>query len=216
MNVQYLPELRNVGLLLCLGLGCLWGAANLAQPFVHADVVIFYRAIHQNRARYWRMNLLFTAAVLALIGGFGLLARQTWHANPALTMLGLGLLTAAVFFWLAQFTLRLTATTTVANQVYRGDKPPVTFPANIGVGFDYIFLAFQICLLVGMAALLASLGDAGMISPLMTRAGIVVLVASGVFATRQYPWLGGVERALFYPIASVIVPLGLWFLMGKI
>lgn len=213
--MQYFNELQNVGLLLCLGLGCLWGAANLAHPFVQADMVTFYRAIHQNRTRYWRMNLLFTAAVLALISGFGLLARQTWHANPALTMLGLGLLAAAVFFWLAQFTLRLTATTAVANQVYSGDKPPVTFPANIGAGFDYIFLAFQICLLVGMAALLASLGDAGMISPLMTRAGIVVLVASGVFATRQYPWLGGVERVLFYPVASVIVPLGLWFLMGR-
>lgn len=215
MNVSYFTELRNVGLLLCLGIGCLWGAANLAQPFVHADVVTFYRTIHQNRTRYWRMNLLFTIAILALIGGFGLLARQTWQANPPLTFVGLGLLTAAMFFWLAQFSLRLTATTAIANQVYRGNKPPVHFPANIGAGFDYLFLAFQICLLVGMAALLASLGDAGFISPLMTRVSIVVLIASGVFSTRQYPWLGGVERVLFYPIASVIVPLGFWFLMGK-
>lgn len=214
MNVQYLNELRNVGLLLCLGLGCLWGAANLAQPFVHADAVAFYRAIHQNRERYWRMNLLFTAAILALITGFGLLAQQIWHANQSLTLLGLGMLIAALFLWLAQFTLRLTATTAVANQVYLGNKPPRNFPENIGAGFDYLFLAFQICLLVGMAALLASLGDAGMISPLMTRLGIVALIASGVFTTRQYPWLGGVERVLFYPIASIIVPLGFWFLMN--
>lgn len=213
--MQYLNELRNVGLLLCLGLGCLWGAANLAQPFVHADAVAFYRAIHQNRTRYWRMNLLFTAAILALITGFGLLARQTWHANQSLTLLGLGMLIAALFFWLSQFTLRLTATTTVANRVYDGTKPPHHFPENIGAGFDYLFLAFQGCLLVGMAALLASLGDAGLISSLMTQIGIVVLIASGVFTTRQYPWLGGVERVLFYPIATVIVPLGLWFLMGN-
>jgi hypothetical protein len=213
--VTYFTELRNVGALLCLGIGCLWGAANLAQPFVHADVVTFYRAIHQNRSRYRRMNLLFTAAILALITGFGLLARQIWQANQALTLLGLGFLTAALFFWLAQFTLRLTATTAIANQVYGGNKPPATFPANIGAGFDYLFLAFQICLVVGMAAVLASLGDAGLISPFMTRAGIVVLIASGVFATRQHSWLGGVERVLFYPIASVIVPLGIWFLMVK-
>lgn len=213
--MHYFGELRNVALLLFLGIGFFCSAAFLANPFQHADAVAFYRAIHKYRVRYWRMNLLHTVAVLALVAGFGLLARQTWHTNQPLTMLGLGLLAVATLLWLLQFWLRLTATITVAHQVFAGVKPPVTFPQNIGAGFDRLFLAFQICLLVGIAAVLGGLGDAGMISLLMTRLGIVILIASGVYTTREYPWLGGVERVLFYPMATVIVPLGLWFLMSS-
>lgn len=208
-----LNEFHKVALLLLVGISFLYGAAFLANPFQHADAVAFYRAIHQYRVRYWRMNLLHTLAILALIGGFGLLARQTWHANQPLTILGLGLLAVAAILWLLEFGLRLTATTTTATLVIAGTKPPATFPYNIGAGFDYLFLAFLSCFLVGMAALIGSLGDAGMISPFMTRLGIIILIASGVYNMREYRWLGGVERVLFYPIASVTVPLGLWFLM---
>ena len=210
----YVGELSQVALLLFLGIGFFCSAVFLANPFQHADAVAFYRAIHQNRTRYWRMNLLHTFAIIALVCGFGLLAQQTWLANQPLTVLGLVLLVVATLCWLAQFWIRLTATTTIANQVFAGIKPPANFPHNIGAGFDRLFRAFQICLLVGIAAVLAGLGEAGMISPLMTRLGIVVLIASGVFTTREYPWLGGVERALFYPMTSVVVPLGLWFLLN--
>ncbi|MEZ4733446.1 MAG: hypothetical protein R3E79_40640 [Caldilineaceae bacterium] len=208
-----LNEFHKVALLLFVGIGFFYSAAFLANPFQHADAVAFYRAIHKYRTRYWRMNFLHTLAILVLIGGFGLLARQTWQANQPLTMIGLGLLAVAALLWLLQFGLRLTATTAVANQVFAGNKPPATFPSNIGAGFDYLFLAFLCCFLVGMAAVIGGLGEAGMISPFMTRIGIVVLIASGVFTAREYPWLGGVERVLFYPMASVIVPLGLWFLL---
>jgi uncharacterized membrane protein len=213
--MQYLSELRDVALLLLLGIGFFCSAAFLANPFQQADAVAFYRAIHKHRVRYWRMNLLHTVAILALVTGFGMLARQTWQANEPLTVLGLVLLIIATLLWLVQFWMRLTATMRVAHQVFTGVKPPATFPHNIGVGFDRLFLAFQICLLVGMAAVLAGLGDAGMISPLMTRLGIIVLIASGVYTTREYPWLGGVERVLFYPMTSVTVPLGIWFLMNS-
>lgn len=211
--IPHLNTFHQVAILFFLGIGFFYSAAFLASPFQHADAITFYRAIHQYRVRYWRMNLLHTVAILVLAGSFGLLAQQTWLANQPLTMLGLALLAVATLLWLIQFGLRLTATTTTANQVFTGIKPPATFPHNIGAGFDYLFLAFLSCFLVGMAALIAGLGDAGMISPLMTRLGIVVLIASGVFNIREYPWLGGVERVLFYPMASVIVPLGFWFLM---
>jgi uncharacterized membrane protein len=210
----YVGELNQVALLLILGIGFFCSAVFLANPFQHADAVAFYRAIHKHRTRYWRMNLLHTFAILALVGGFGLLARQTWRDDQPLIVLGLVLLVVATLLWLAQFWIRLTATTATANEVFRGVKPPVNFPDNIGAGFDRLFSAFQISLLIGIAAVLAGLGEAGMISPVMTRLGIVVLIASGVFATREYPWLGGVERALFYPMATVVVPLGLWFLMN--
>lgn len=211
---QNANELQLAALLLLFGIACFCSGAFLANPFVHADTMSFYRAIHKHRLRYRRMNLLYTVAILALAGGFGLLSRQTWRANQPLTLLGVALLVAALVLWLIQLRLRLTATMATANQVFTGHKAPARFPHNIGAGFDYIFLAFQVCLLVGMAALLASLGDAGVISPLLTRAGIVVLIGSGVYATRDYPWLGGVERALFYPMTTVIVPLGLWFLLN--
>jgi len=207
----YIGELSQVALLLFLGIGCFCSAVFLANPFQQADALAFYRAIHQYRVRYWRMNLLHTFAILALVSGFGLLAQQTWRADQPLTVLGLVLLVMATLLWLAQFWIRLTATTAIANRVFAGVKPPVNFPHNIGAGFDRLFRAFQICLLVGIAAALAGLGEAGMISPLMTRLGIVVLIASGVFTTREYPWLGGVERALFYPMTSVVLPLGVWF-----
>lgn len=213
--IQFVSEFHAVALLLLVGIGCYCGGTFLANPFVHADAVTFYRAVHKNRTRYWRMNLLHTVAVLTLSGGFGLLSRQTWQANPSLTLLGLVLLIAATLLWLAQLRLRLTATTSIANQVFTGLKPPTQFPHNIGAGFDHLFLAFQVCLLVGIAALLASLGDAQVLSPFTTRAGIVVLIASGVYATRDYRWLGGVERALFYPMTTVIVPLGMWFLLNN-
>ncbi|MBX3010955.1 MAG: hypothetical protein KF832_05585 [Caldilineaceae bacterium] len=211
--ISHLNTFHQVAVLFFLGIGCLYSAAFLASPFQHADAVTFYRAIHKNRVRYWRMNLLHTVAILVITSSFGLLAGQIWEANQPLTLLGISLLAAASLLWLIQCGLRLTATTTAANQVFTGIKPPATFPHNIGAGFDYLFLAFLGCFLVGMAAVLAGLGEAGMISPLMTRLGIVILIASGIFNIREYPWLGGVERVLFYPMASVILPLGLWFLL---
>jgi len=63
--------------------------------------------------------------------------------------------------------------------------------------------------LVGIAALIWGLGDVGMLSSDLTRAGVVVLVASGVFTAKEYPFLGGVERILFYPLVGVVLPLAL-------
>ena len=101
---------------------------------------------------------------------------------------------------------------TTAQDVMRGVAPPARFPQTIGVGLEFLFIAFLVTALIGIAALLWGLGEAGIFSLNLTRAGVVVLVASSVFAAREYPWVGAVERILFYPFVGVVLPLALMLL----
>ena len=66
--------------------------------------------------------------------------------------------------------------------------------------------------LIGIAALLWGLGEAGVLSSNLTQAGVVILVASSVFGAREYPWVGAVERILFYPFVGVVLPLAILLL----
>lgn len=210
--MEYLGQHREIGILLMMGLFCFGGAAFAAEPFGHVAALSLYKAIHKHGERYRQVNLLATAGVILLFGGFVLLSRLTWPANPSITVLGLTLLGLATVLWLVEVGARMTTTMATAQDVMRGVAPPARFPQTIGVGLEFLFIAFLVTALIGIAALLWGLGEAGIFSLNLTRAGVVVLVASSVFAAREYPWVGAVERILFYPFVGVVLPLALMLL----
>ncbi len=210
--MPYIGHLQSIGILLLAGLVLFSGAAFAADPFGHVGSVSLYKAIHLHGVRYRQVNLLATAGVIALFAGFVLLARFTWHATQPINTLGLALLGVATIFWLLEVGMRITSTVATAQDVMRGVVPPARFPQTIGVGLEVLFIAFLVTALMGIAALIWGLGEAGMFPLNLTRAGVVVLVASSVFATREYPWVGAVERILFYPFVGVVLPLALMLL----
>jgi hypothetical protein len=63
-----------------------------------------------------------------------------------------------------------------------------------------------------MALLIWSVGESGLLSTDLTRAGVFILVSTGVFSAREYCWVGGVERILFHPLSGVVAPLALMVL----
>ncbi|MCX6050425.1 MAG: hypothetical protein NT075_35465 [Chloroflexi bacterium] len=210
--MPYLGHLQSIGILLLAGLVLFGGAAFAAEPFGHVGSASLYKAIHMHGARYRQVNLLATAGVIVLFSGFVLLARLTWRVNQPITVVGLALLGMATILWLLEVGLRITTTMATAQDVMRGVAPPARFPQTIGVGFEVLFIAFLVTALIGIAALLWGLGEAGVFSLDLTRAGVVILVASSVFAAREYPWVGAVERILFYPFVGVVLPLALLLL----
>lgn len=210
--MQYFSHPQGIGTLLLLGIILFTGAAFAAEPFGHVGSASLYKAIHLHGARYRQVNLLATAGVILLFAGFVLLARLTWAANQPINTIGITLLGAAIVLWLVEVGFRITSTVTTARDVMRGVAPPARFPQTIGVGFEFLFIAFLVTALIGIAALIWGLGEAGIFSLNLTRAGVVILVASSVFAAREYPWVGAVERILFYPFVGVVLPLALMLL----
>lgn len=207
--MQYIGHFQEIGILLLLGIGLLGWAAFAANPFEHATVVPLYTAIHQYGARYRWVNLLAAAGVIILFVGFGALAWLLQRDSQPMIMIGIVLLGIAAILWVIEVTIRITTTTATARDVVQGLTPPLRFPKTIGIGLEALFIAFLVLKLVGIAALIWGLGDIGMLSSDLTRAGVVVLVASGVFTAKEYPFLGGVERILFYPLVGVVLPLAL-------
>ena len=168
-----------------------------------------YTAIHQYGARYRWVNLLAAAGVIILFVGFGTLAWLLQRDSQLMITIGIVLLGIAAILWVIEVTIRITTTTATAREVVQGLTPPLHFPQTIGIGLEALFIAFLVLKLIGIAALIWGLGDVGMLSSDLTRAGVVILVAIGVFTAKEYPFLGGVERILFYPLVGVVLPLAL-------
>ncbi len=207
--MQYIGHFQEIGIVLLVGIGLMGWASFAANPFEHATALPLYTAIHQHGARYRWVNLLAAAGVIVLYIGFGALAWLLPRTNQPMITIGITLVGVAAFLWVIEVIMRITTTTATAREVVQGLTPPIRFPHTIGVGLEALFIAFLVLKLVGIAALIWGLGDVGMLSSDLTRAGVVVLVASGVFTAKEYPFLGGVERILFYPLVGVVLPLAL-------
>jgi len=207
--MQYIGHFQEIGIVLLVGIGLIGWASFAANPFEHATVVPLYTAIHQYGARYRWVNLLAAAGVIVLFIGFGALVWLLPRTNQPMITIGITLVGVAALLWVIEVIMRITTTTVTARDVVQGLTPPIHFPQTVGVGLEALFIAFLVLKLVGIAALIWGLGDVGMLSSDLTRAGVVVLVASGVFTAKEYPFLGGVERILFYPLVGVVLPLAL-------
>ena len=205
-------SLRWIGILLLLGVILFAAATIAAEPFEQEAPLGLYQAIAQNSAQFQSVNLLaglgLTLLVLALVA----LARLI---SPPERRLAVGLLALGALLWLIEVFGRITTTVATARQVEAGSVPPSTFPANLGVGLEPLFVAFLATTLAGLAILLWRLGEAGLLSRRWSRIGAGVVVASGGIAALTYPWVGGIERALFYPLVLVYLPLAIFLIVRR-
>jgi Na+/phosphate symporter len=204
---------RWAGLCLAVGVVLFSGAVIAAEPFEQATPQALYIAIAENAGLYLWLHILATIGMLLITGGFVVLvwsmdeARRTWGRA------GLGLLGIAVSLWMVEIIARLTMTMATSQQVVGGASPPTAFPATIGIGFELLFRAFLLVALAGIATLIWTVGQGGLISRRLALIGVVVTITSGIIAMITYPWLGAVERALFYPLVTVVLPLAGWLLL---
>lgn len=210
---QPAPVLRWAGLLLLVGVVIFGVAMIAADPFEQETARSLYEAIATNGTQYYAVNLLAAAGIGTLLGGFVVLARRIQAANRPLISVGLVLLSAATILWITEVVVRLTSTVSIARAVVGGSPPPATFPGTIGVGLEALLLAFLVTALAGLAALVWGLGDARLVSARLARVGVMLIVTSGTIAAVTYPWVGGVERALFYPLILVLLPLAIMLLL---
>lgn len=190
-------------------------ATIMAEPFEQEIPLGLYQAIAQNGTSFQVVNLLAALGIVLLTSAFALLARLLPQTHRRLTMAGLTLLALATLLWLIEITVRLIVTTETAHQVGSGPSVPTTFPANAGVGFEPLFVAFLATSLAGLAVLLWQFGQAGLLSKRWSSLGAGVTIASGSIAAITYPWVGGVERALFYPFVLVLLPLANFLFSGR-
>jgi hypothetical protein len=206
--------LRWVGLLLLLGVVLYAVASIIAEPFEQETAAELYQMIEQEGSQYQLANVLSVIGMALLLGGFYLLTRLLSDANRTVVTLGLTLFALAVVLWVAEVIGRSVITTSVAEGVVtRSEAIPTTFPQTVGVGLEPLFLAFLITALGGIALLVWSVGEAGLINALLARVGAGLTVVSGLIAAVTYPWVGGVERALFYPLVIVVLPLAILLLV---
>jgi len=210
-----ITPLRWVGILLLLGVIIFSAATIVAEPFEQETPLGLYQAIAQNGTVYQVVNLLAGFGFVVLVAAVALLARFFPLTHRRLTLTGLALLALAALLWLIEVMGRLTLTTATANQVGAGAAVPTIFPANLGVGFEPLFVAFLATSLVGLALLLWLMGQAGLLSKRLSLVGAGVMIASGGIAAWVYPWVGGVERALFYPFVLVLLPLAIFLLVRR-
>lgn len=131
-------------------------------------------------------------------------------------MTGLTLLAFATLFWLIEVVGRITITSGTASRINVGAALPTTFPANLGIGFEPLFVAFLVTTLGGLAILFWQMESAGLLARQLNFLGAGVLVASGSIAALTYPWVGGVERALFYPFVLVLLPFAISLLVRRL
>lgn len=203
---------RGPALLLAGGVVVFGAAAVAGDPYERKTPESLYAAIASDVPRYQRLNALATAGVAAVLAGFLGLASATRRANGAATAVGVAALVMGGLLWLAEASLRANSTARAARAVQQGASPPGAFPEAVGVGQEPLFRASLSALLAGMAALVWALGDAGLVPRRIARLGAAVAVGSGAVAAATYPFIGAVERILFYPLVAVVAPLALWLL----
>lgn len=206
-------SLRSTGILLLLGVIIFSAGTIVAEPFEQETAAGLYQAIAQNGSSFLVVNLLVGLGFILVVLAFWLLISNlsTTHRRKANT--GFILLIIATALWLLEIIARLTLTSSKANEVAAGSPIPTTFPANVGIGLEPLFIAFLITTLVGLAILLWQLGRAGLLSQRWSSIGAGMTVATGGIAAFTYPWVGGIERALFYPFVLVLLPLAISLLV---
>jgi hypothetical protein len=207
--------LRSAGLLLSAGLTLFSLAAIAGEPFQQATVAGLRDAIRDHPARYTWSNLLATAGFMILIVGFGTLGLNARAARPRLHLAGLGLLLAAAAFWMVEVVFRLGVASTGAGIPVTGADMGGRLDAPLGMGFNPVFLAFLTSALGGLAIVVWGLGQDRVLPQWLARAGAAVLVLSGVVAVFFFPWVGAGERALFYPLALIVVPAAAHLLLPR-
>lgn len=207
-----LNQFHIIGALLLGGVLLFSAASLLAKPFEQAKARLLYEAIYKHYRRYVQINLLSAAGVITLFTGFFLLANLIWERSQPGAAIGLALLGLATLLWLAEVIIRMTVTANLAHTLIVEWPPRTHVPTRWGIGFNPIVLAFLGAAVLGMALLIWSMGEAGLLSTNLTRAGVFILVSTGVFSAREYRWVGGVERILFHPLIGVVAPLALMVL----
>ncbi|MEX2029558.1 MAG: hypothetical protein WD906_01090 [Anaerolineales bacterium] len=213
-----MPHTRSVrwkGILLLLGVILFAVATIAAEPFEQESPLGLYQAIAENSTQFQFVNLLAGLGFIVLLIALVALGRLTPPHERRLAMAGLGLLGLGALLWLIEVFGRVTTTVATARQVEAGSVPPTTFPANLGVGLEPLFVAFLVTTLAGLAILLWHMGEAGLLSRRWSRVGAGVVVASGGIAALTYPWVGGIERALFYPFVLVLLPLAVSLIVRR-
>lgn len=206
-------QFRWAGLLLIVGVVVFSVAVVAAEPFEREAAVPLYTAIAEHTALYGWLNTLTLAGMVILLTGFILIARSMWPTYDARVTASITLLGLAAVLWLVEVIARGTVTVSIARTVVGGAVPPAMFPETIGVGLEALFLAFLTTALAGLAGLIWSLGAAGIVSSRLAGLGAALSVISGSVAAVTYPWLGAVERTLFYPLVVVILPLGIFLIV---
>lgn len=209
------PPLRWTGMLLLLGVILFSVATIVAEPFEQVTPLGLYQAIAQYGATYQLVNYLAGLGFVLFVAALALVARPIPRPQRRLTLAGLSLLAIATLLWLVEVIGRMTVTTTTARQISAGAAVPTTFPAILGVGLEPLFVAFLAASLAGLALLLWQLGEAGLFPKRLGLVSAVVIIASGSIAALTYPWVGGDERALFYPLVLVLLPLAFFLLLRR-
>ena len=202
---------RWVGLLLLIGVVAFSIATIIAEPFEQATPEGLYTAIASNLSLYRTVNILSTIGMALLLIGFFLLALRVRSASGSLFVTFIGLFSAALIFWIAEIIARLTSTSASAQAAGAG----LATRSGIGIGFDPLFLGFFAAALAGAALLVWGLGKAGVLSFRTAAISSLIVLASGIVAAIFYPWVGGVERVMFYPLFLVILPLAIFFLIRR-
>lgn len=206
-------DLRWIGFILLIGVFGYAIASIASEPFERETPQALYLAISVNVAQWRFINGLVSVSLMVLLVGFWLLTRALPRTQPRLILMGLLLFGLAVILWLVEATFRMTTTVSIAADVTNGAIRPITFPGTIGVGLEILFLAYLTTVLGGMAVLLWGISHAGVAPPLIAYGAAALTILSGSMAAATYPWVGGVERAVFYPVVAVWLPLSVWLII---
>lgn len=193
-------------------------ATILGEPFEQTSVSSLVDAVTANRPLFIGVNLLATVGLVVVVVGFALLTtpgRADGTARQRAYGIGLGLMVAAMVFWVTEVVFRLRLAYTGAGSTVPGGDDPILLTTRVGVGWNAIFLIFLALALAGIAVLVWGLGDAQMIPLRLARLGAGLVIGSGVLAALFYPWVGEVERALFYPLVLVVMPIAIYLLLRQ-
>lgn len=211
-----MPRIRNlrwIGLIVLVGVIGYAVASIVSEPFERETAQQLYQAITENEGQWLFINGLATVGLVALFVGFLLMTHALPGIDRRLSAWGLALFSFAVILWLIEAVLRITTTVSTAADVVAGGTLPTAFPQSVGVGLEMLFLAYLATALGGIALLVWSLGQSNLMPAWVAYAGAALTVVSGVVAAATYPWVGGVERTLFYPLVLVALPLSVWLLI---
>jgi hypothetical protein len=209
---------RWAGLLLAVGTILFSLATILGEPFEQDTVSSLLGTIASNSALYTTVNLLATVGFVVIIVGFALLtllAQGGRMARPRLQVTGLGLLVAAAAFWLVEVVARFGLAASGTSSPVTGGNETGLLATPLGTGLNAVFLAFLVLALAGLAALVWGLGDNQVLPRRLAHLGSGLVIVSGILAVLFYPWVGEVERALFYPLVLVVLPAAVYLLLRR-
>jgi len=206
---------RSAALVLLIGVLLFCAGTIVAEPFEQVTSLELYRAIANNPSAYQLGNVLTAVGFLMLVAALWQLTSFMQQVNSSPIASARVLLILAAGVWLAEIIGRSTLTTATAAKVAAGEPAPTAFPATVGIGLEPLFALFLLLALVGLALVVWRAGQIGLVGRRLSQLASLVTVASGAGAAVTYPWVGGVERALFYPLVLVFLPWSLVLLLRR-